>query len=316
MAEAAKPPHSEEWTRVEDGVVTYTLVNWRVFHEVMAQDPMLPSGLIWRGQRRDWSLKPSLDREGLLRGESEEQHRRVYGAQLEKFKIAVAGRRGLNPHNLDGKPGEGENDEWWALGQQNGLKTPLLDWTESPFAALFFAFEQDSSSDVHREFEAGEESFRYVYGLMPSVLFWKHGDLEKQRLEEWRANPEPKPKPVPNNPIRTAGAIAAWQARERRRLDVPWIRIVRPHTDENVRLLSQGGLFTEAPPGRHIEGFVREHFAGETKDPPMLKVRIRDEEDWKCLMFLNRMGINHRTLFPDLHGASLFTNRFIRWPEY
>jgi hypothetical protein len=51
----------------------------------------------------------------------------------------------------------------WALGQHNGLHTPLLDWTKSLLAAFYFAF---SASDTRAE---GEEC-RVVYALNRQLI--------------------------------------------------------------------------------------------------------------------------------------------------
>jgi hypothetical protein len=54
---------------------------------------------------------------------------------LERFRWAASGLRGPNPKDLS-------SEEWWALGRHYGLITPLLDWTEKPYIATFFAFSE------------------------------------------------------------------------------------------------------------------------------------------------------------------------------
>ena len=281
------PVTAPRW-RIVDGVATMVLDHWRQFLDLVLQDEMLPYEAIWRGQKRDLPLKPSLERTLHV---TDDRWPSIAAEQLRRFKIAIAGRRGLNPRNLDGVSGvDEEDDEWWALGQQNGLKTPLLDWTDFPFAALFFAFIDDSAGDVMAEADEGNASYRVIYALSPARLHVRRMELARARSRSGTGFDE--------------------------RVAIRWIRIIRPHTDENMSLLSQGGLFTQAPPGRDIEGFIREQFPGERSRPPLMKILIRDDSVGPCLMALNRMAINHRTLFPDLYGASWFVNMSIEVPEY
>ncbi len=108
---------------------------------------------VFRGQaRKEWDLVSTLNR--LIRnarrtGAKHSAIEPFVEKHLDRFKTEIKGRRGENPPKMS-------EDEYWALGQHYGLATPLLDWTNSPYIALFFAF---------ASLEEEPESYRCVWAL-------------------------------------------------------------------------------------------------------------------------------------------------------
>lgn len=148
----------ESWPEVEDyndAIRKIKLNNWKHFHELV--NDIFNRSCIYRGQRnKDWNLMPSMFR----------KRRRKF--KLEKYlncyKYATRGRK-----NSSKEPSE---DEYWAMGQHNGLKTPLLDWTRSPYVALFFAF----AEEIPNENADNRSNYRIVYALDQSMI----NDLPKK----------------------------------------------------------------------------------------------------------------------------------------
>lgn len=99
-----------------------------IFHSEKADH-----NVIWRGQRDpSWSLEPTMMRL---------QRRKKTKAKLPNIEqcLKVSFSRGAAYFPELERLGENE-DFLWAFGQHNGLATPLLDWSYSPYVALFFCF--------------------------------------------------------------------------------------------------------------------------------------------------------------------------------
>jgi hypothetical protein len=243
-----------------DGVSIWKTKSWVDFVEFMAQHDNL-AGYVWRGQgRSEWKLLSSLDR--ALAAHPEPKRRNLRMNHLSSFQFAIRGRRGQNPSHLD-------ENYLWALGQHHGLKTPLLDWTSSPFVAAYFAF-VDSAV-------LGTDSSPAVFGL-------------------WRKKLEETPRELRGRP------------------DL-FLRFFSPMSDENPRLVSQNGMFTRAPDGVDVESLVRERFLGGN-DAALIKIEIEGHQRNVALRSLNRMNINHLTLFPDLFGSSMHCNLALEVDPY
>jgi hypothetical protein len=102
-----------------------------------------------------------------------------------------------------------------------------------------------------------------------------------------------------------------WQGPGR----APIIEFVQPLTDENARLVNQGGLFTRAPDGIDIGTWIGQQYQND-KYIRLLKITIPNADREVALRSLNRMNINHVSLFPDLYGASKFVNTDLLIAKY
>jgi hypothetical protein len=86
-------------------------------------------------------------------------------------------------------------------------------------------------------------------------------------------------------------------------------------SNENPRLLTQGGLFTRVD-GMSVEDWVKRHFSGNTDNYILFKMTVPSKDRELCLRSLNRMNINHLSLFPDLYGASIYCNTDLQIKNY
>ena len=281
------------WTQLGPGYAQVQFMNLKQFIDYLYSDLLDFGTYIWRGQRCDsWKLEPTIDRMIRDAKASPAQECDFEGKHLDAFKHASRGRRGANPSALN------DDNDWWALGQHHGLATPLLDWTTSPFVASFFAF-ADTGLD--------QTPHRAVFALhQPSVASM----VKLARLED------DERREVRREELKNGGKPRGMEWLVTNAKAEPDLVFVRPLSDENQRLIAQGGLFTRSRTEHSIDEWVTKHQPAEDSSLTLLKCLVPDDERTRCLRLLNRMNLNPLALFPDLAGASRYCNLYSEIENY
>lgn len=277
---------NQDWERLGPGYHQVKFSSFKQFMDYLYSDLLDFGTYVWRGHRReDWKLESTIQRLKRVSKTSHTQSWKFEEKHLELFKQSALGRRGLNPQLIN------DENEWWALGQHHGLATPLLDWSTSPFVASFFAFSEDESDHT---------SYRAIFALhRPTIertvnrVRNEQESKRKQDLQKYNASNQPK----------LGLAYAALNIKNKQELI-----FIKPLSDENKRLSAQGGLFTRSRFDISIEDWVTKHHDQDDTGITLLKCLVPNQDRSKCLQLLNRMNINHLSLFPDLLGASQYCN--------
>jgi hypothetical protein len=239
-----------EW---KSGILTIMLESWDAFGGEIGR--LLKFGdFIWRGQRQDWPLKSKFQRN------VKNNRAEVLAKLTDTFLREVKGRRGPNPAPLD------TNEKIWSLGQHYGLPTPLLDWTESPFVAAYFAYWEKRLQE--------DKPYHFVYGLSGDLLRWGPASPEGKRTGQY-----------------------IWI------IDNPLDENTRLLSQRGLFTLPGSA---EIEIGEVVQRCYAADVKKGVQRIILVKIAIPDTEREKCLRNLNTMNINHATLFPDLTGAAIY----------
>lgn len=254
------------------------LRSWKHFHNFVATVRIRDTPYVFRGQMdMDWPLLPTLAR--LVGKAGVPNTRLLRDEHIRRFYRSTMGRRGtltLPPPSND----PSAQNLWWALGQHNGLATPLLDWTYSPFVAAFFAFFSDDVPVAQAEIR-----YRVVWALDRVRVECRSKAIRRKHKFD-----------CPESTVRP-----------------PVVEFVDPDMDSNPRLISQRGLFSRSPIGSRVPNdivkWVEKYFS-DWSDPVLVQIQIPNDRTARAefLRDLNRMNINPLTLFPDLEGSSMYAN--------
>jgi len=246
-----------------DGNIPSTRVkSWSHLVEIINEDALFDHSdqALFRGQRHShWGLTPSIARlsgAGVYEDEWAQKH-------LESFKYSIRGRTKIPVAQMP------NDEDVWSLGQHYGLWTPLLDWSRSPFVAMFFAFNEPDPKD--------ENPKNYS-----RALFY----INKSKLEEFLTTDIfVNPLSSDHDRLISQDGLFTLSPSGQTSLELEILNAL----GENDINIDDAEVLNEYIFKIHI---------------PMEE----EQERLQCINALKRMNIHYANLYPDIAGSSLHCN--------
>lgn len=252
-------------------------------------------GYIWRGHAQEnWNLVPSLYRcraiSQSLRGISE--------GKVESWDVhshCSMPKQALQSAfqlRADSREVRYDCEQLWALSQHHGGRTPLLDWTRAPLVAVFFAYAALIESLDPKRAGSNDEMTSQLSG---NVAIW---GLFETAFSDIAAKHN------------VSGKNCEYS-------------LIEPLFPGNRRSIAQQGVFTYIDVDDPLESIAKAAEQGPSvlasvakESAVLVKALLPKALAVTALTALNRMGINYRTLFPDIEGVARHATLDALLPNY
>jgi hypothetical protein len=239
--------------------------------ESIAQDVNNRFGEVawWRGHAvYNWELKAKIFRKPY----SDVKNKNMYMNHFQARALCMSGS-GKRPDN---------DFEWLCLAQHSGLPTRLLDWSESPLTALYFALHPDSY-----EKEKLEDSDGCLWALSPTQLNIKFSN------ENDPANAQHGLVAVEQSVIEDMVGVGFGK---KTKMPHPKLVALQPW-ESNNRLIAQTGRFTIHDTNDSIKDI-------DCKLETCEQIVIPQGAKKSLRATLRALGVHRWNIFPDLDNLA------------
>lgn len=278
------PIEGNGWTvgEPEDGCFDVTCDSWLAFMAYVDAKHKSAWGRLYRGQRKpSWAIESRLLRE--TRDQLKHKFPDWNEAQIGSLAGRIEGREGGNvmqsyaAHFAHRDNPPVSDIHAWMVGRHQGLFTPFVDWSRSPYVAAFHA-----AADVVVNREEKLDSSFAVYSVSSWLFPFELSDRASDNAR------------LPRHALKVDAAFIG-----------------------NPRGIAQQAMATYIYPQVDVGKFVAETSKmneGRTRDLERILVPFRCAPD--ALIHLNRMNINFSTLYPDAFGLAQQANMNLLLPDY